>query len=396
MKELTPFDTFVVKIASQCNLNCSYCYMYNLQDDTYKNQPAIMNEAIAKALGKKISLHAKEHGLSAVHVIFHGGEPLLVGKNRFRRLVNILKSEINDTIVVFSVQSNGTLVNTEWAKTFVELEIPVGISIDGPKYFNDIHRLYKSGKGSFDKTLKGIRTLQHVDDKSRVFGAVMAVVNTDIPPAEMYSFWKFLDVESFDLSLPHANLEYPPSLGSANYGEWMKSFFDLWFDENNSSLQIRYFENILRTMFGYNRSTDNIGGKPVSVVVVETDGGIEPTDAFKCCENGITKVGLNVISNDFDELYSSRFVEQLQAGSKSLCKKCQSCELINVCGGGYMPHRYSKKNGFDNPSIYCDDLYNLIHHIRKRVIETFPKDLQMQIPQVIKTRTQKSIPIVEV
>ena len=134
-------------------------------------------------------------------------------------------------------------------------------------------------------------------------------------------------------------------------------------------------------------------------MVVETDGGIEPTDAFKCCENGLTKVGLNVLEDEFDELYTRQFVEKLQIGSKSLCQKCQSCELLNVCGGGYMPHRYSKKNGFDNPSIYCDDLYELIHHMRQRVVKTLPEEVQRQIPKFVQTKKNdhpKFIPIVEV
>jgi len=36
---------------------------------------------------------------------------------------------------------------------------------------------------------------------------------------------------------------------------------------------------------------------------------------------------------------------------------------MNACGGGYLPHRFSKENGYDNPSVYCDDLYAIYEHI---------------------------------
>ena len=161
-----------------------------------------------------------------------------------------------------------------------------------------------------------------------------------------------------------------------SYDDWLVSFFDLWFDQNRADRHVRYFENILRMLFQYPVSTDNIGGKPVGVVVVETDGGIEPTDAFKCCEDGITKLGANVTSNEFDDLYAIPMVRTLQHGTAMLCETCQACELRDVCGGGYMPHRYSTSRKFDNPSVYCGDLDRLIRHIRSRTIRSLPPPLQ--------------------
>jgi uncharacterized protein len=204
----------------------------------------------------------------------------------------------------------------------------------------------------------------------------MSVVNTDISPRELFDFWQFLDVPSFDLSLPHANYAHPPRQGTMSYGDWMIEFFDLWFDQNRPDRHIRYFENMLRMLFGYPFSTDNIGGKPVGVVVVETDGCIEPTDAFKCCEEGITKLGVNVQRDEFDTLYKYSMVKTLQNGAPMLCQTCQACELRDVCGGGYMPHRYSRERGFDNPTVYCGDLMKLIRHIRVRTLASLPPEIR--------------------
>ena len=109
-----------------------------------------------------------------------------------------------------------------------------------------------------------------------------------------------------------------------SYGEWLIEFFDLWFRQNREDRRVRYFDNMFRMFFGCPLSTDNIGGKPVGVVVVETDGSIEPTDAFKCCAEGITKLGLNIASDDFDDLYGLPLVATLQHGTLGVVRDVQA------------------------------------------------------------------------
>jgi uncharacterized protein len=375
-----PFTTFVVKVVSRCNLNCSYCYMYNLADQTYRGQPAFMTPAIANALVSRIKSHSARHGVTWAHLILHGGEPLLMGKARVREWVTIVREGLRGSLTpYFSMQSNGTLLDPEWVDLLADLDVGIGISVDGPQPYHDEFRVDHMGRGSFDDVVAGIRLLQRHPRGRQIFTTVMGVVNTDIPPKELFDFWQFLDVDGFDLSLPHANYLHPPRQGRMSYGAWMIELFDLWFDQNRRDRHIRYFENMLRMLFRYPLSTDNIGGRPVGVVVVETDGGIEPTDAFKCCEDGLTKLGLNVARNEFDDMYTFPMVGVLQTGAPRLCDACQACPVRDVCGGGYMPHRYRRENGFDNPSVYCADLLALTNHIRERVVEVIPEPLMAKL-----------------
>ncbi len=378
--ENVPFNTFVIKTVSRCNLNCSYCYMYNLADRTYRDQPGVMSELVTERLASRIATHAKAHGLANVHIVMHGGEPLLMGIPRFTTWVETMRKILStETNPFFSMQSNGVLISNDWIDALIESGVGIGVSVDGPKKYHDAFRVDHKGNGSFNAVVQGIRTLQAHPRGCEIFSTVMGVVNPSITPKELFRFWQFLDVPGFDLSLPHANHLHRPPKGSISYGKWLIDFFDLWFDQNRSDRHIRYFENILRMIFGYQISTDNIGGKPVGVVVVETNGGIEPTDAFKCCEEGITKIGMNVVDNDFDDLYKIDMVQDLQHGASRLCSTCQGCDLRNVCGGGYMPHRYSREKKFDNPSIYCRDLESLIRHIRRRVDSAIPDELQQKL-----------------
>jgi uncharacterized protein len=350
--------------------------MYNLADRTYRDQPAVMSDEVTIAMTRRIAAHAAQHDVPWVHIILHGGEPLLMGKRRLQTWIELVRAELGvQPEPFFSIQSNGVLIDDEWIDVLVDLRVSIGISTDGPKSFHNAFRVDHKGRGSFDDVVAGIRKLQAHPRGPEIFSVVMGVVNPDIPPRQLFDYWQFLDVPGFDLSLPHANYLHPPRQGRLSYGDWMIEFFDLWFDQNRPDRHIRYFDNMLRMLFGYPLSTDNIGGKPVGVVVVETDGSIEPTDAFKCCEDGITKLGANVRYNDFDDLYHFSMVQTLQHGAPMLCATCQACPILNVCGGGYMPHRYSRERGFDNPSVYCADLMKLILHIRQRVLAVLPSDI---------------------
>jgi uncharacterized protein len=62
-----------------------------------------------------------------------------------------------------------------------------------------------------------------------------------------------------------------------------------------------------------------------------------------------------------------------------LCAQCRGCPVRAVCGGGYLPHRYSSRNGFDNPSVYCRDLMKLIVHIQARVLTTLPHSVRSKL-----------------
>ncbi|MDE5639211.1 MAG: hypothetical protein K2I47_05385, partial [Odoribacter sp.] len=57
-----------------------------------------------------------------------------------------------------------------------------------------------------------------------------------------------------------------------------------------------------------------------------------------------------------------------------LCEKCKRCIVKNICGGGQLAHRYSKNNGFDNPSIYCHEIFKYIVHVQNVLMKDLPEN----------------------
>lgn len=377
-RKIVPFKTFVVKVASRCDLNCSYCYMYNLQDKTYRNQPPRMDLDVALRTAERIRSHSERHGSPEVHIILHGGEPLTVGMNYLHQWLEVVRRGLGTSLDgYYSMQSNGVALTDEWIEFLAEHGVGIGISLDGPKHVHDRFRLHHNGRGSYDEVIGAIERLKRHPRGKEIFSTVMSVADVDLDPHEAWEHFKSLGIFGFDISLPHANHLHPPREGKWSYRDWLITLFDAWFDDSELH-GFRYFENILRGLFGYPFSTDNIGGKPVGVLVIETNGDYEGTDALKCTVEGMTKLGHNVMTDEIDTIYENPLVARLQQIDVPLCETCQTCPASKVCGGGYLPHRYHAETrgilrpGFENPSVYCDALFGLVEHAYHRVLETLP------------------------
>jgi uncharacterized protein len=361
-----PFHTFLVKVSSLCNLNCSYCYVYQSPDDSWKSKPKFLEPETAHHIAAAIQQHVDEHKLSEVAIIFHGGEPLLAGLGRLQMLVGIFSSLVHCRIR-WGLQTNGTLLNDALIGFLFEHEFSVGLSIDGMRVHNDRHRVYHSGASSYDDTVAAIRLLQSYPNWKQILGGVLFVVDIRNNPVDVLKAIIDLEVPGAKLLLPDAHHGFPPpysNTGSLVYGKWLCEFFNTWFN-NFPDLEVPFLEEIIKLMFGGVSSAEEIGAKSVDLIVVETNGEIEAVDTLKIVGREATYTGMNVTSHTFSEVLSHPAIYARMSAFEALCDTCMKCEHLAHCGGGYIPHRYSARNGFLNPSVYCEDLKYLFSHMRK-------------------------------
>lgn len=89
-----PFRTFILKVANRCNIDCDYCFVFNSKDQAARRLPARMDLAVALAAARRIGDHATAHGLRTVHVVLHGGEPLLVGVGHMAALLEAVRDTV--------------------------------------------------------------------------------------------------------------------------------------------------------------------------------------------------------------------------------------------------------------------------------------------------------------
>lgn len=360
-------DTYIMKVASRCNIACTYCYMYTFADQSFRQQPPVMSLETVQLAAEKISRHAERYSLPFVSIVFHGGEPLLAGVQFFERAITILKKTIGETAKLeLAVQTNGTLLNQTWLDLFHEYRVTPGISFDGLEEDHDRFRVNRSGKGTYHRVRDALNLCLN-DPRFREQIGVLCVINPATDPLATFRHFLGVGLKFMDFLFPDHTYETNPSLDGTPYADWLIPIFDEWFALDDPSIGIRMFNAFIGLLFDTPQHLDVWGAEPVTSAVIETDGGLEPLDILKICGPSFTKVGLNIRTHEIDDLYGKNLVQILHGGRASLCEKCQTCDIVNVCGGGYMPWRYSSSNGFNNPAVYCRDLYKLINHVRRSV-----------------------------
>jgi uncharacterized protein len=365
-----PINEFIIKAASRCNLNCDYCYEYNLGDDTWKSQPKLMNEETARVLGARIAEHASQHGLSNVFISFHGGEVLLLGPKRLEQICHILREQVGDaTHLLFSMQTNATLLTERFVDVIQRQQIDVSVSIDGNGEAHDRHRVDHRGRGSYDRVLRGIHLLR---DKApdRLTG-LLSVIDVLNDPIETLDAVASHGIQRIDFLLPHYHWDSSPPRPDGDpiaYGRWYWEIYGAWTADRHPGVEIRFLANIVSQLAGGPSLYEQMTLSPVTLVVISTDGSIEAVDSIKGTGSGAQQLGLNIHSVGFDAALHTDLVSIRQAGDAQLCQECRQCRYKRECAGGYFPHRWGRDRRFDNPSVYCADLYWLVSKIRDDLI----------------------------
>ncbi|MFJ6616730.1 radical SAM protein [Kitasatospora sp. NPDC091335] len=366
----TPSSTFIIKIAGACNLNCTYCYVYNLGDTTYESRPKVMSKAVAGAALDRIFEYARSNDLPYVGLALHGGEPTLVGKRWMAWFLDeVARRASGGPLATLSVQTNGTELDGDWLDIFAEHKVSIGISIDGPEAWHDQFRVNHAGRGSYRKVRQAIELLA-ADPRGLPWGT-LTVANPDYPGTRIFSHLAELGVRNMDFLWPDHHHDMRPPWPAGALSRYYIELFDAWLDAMNPDIKIRWFATVIEMLLGSTPRIDAIGLQSIAEVVVEADGSLEPLDVLRVCSNGMTQMGLNVTRNSIDELRSTRLFSQGLRSAELLPADCLECPVLNVCGGGYLPHRWGNGRGFRNPSVHSGELRRTIEHIRDRVAAEF-------------------------
>jgi uncharacterized protein len=364
-----PFRQFILKVHSRCNLSCSYCYVYEMADQGWRGLPKRMSPAVADKVVERIATHVDKHGLASVDIILHGGEPLLAGAEWTAGLVGLLRSKVPAQVNV-GLQTNGTLLNRAMLATLKRLGIMVGVSLDGGAEATGRHRRFADGRNSFAAVADGLDLLQSPEYRD-CYSGILCTIDVQNDPVSTYEALLKFAPPALDLLLPHANWSCPPP--GNGYADWLISVFERWYSAPKQETRIRFFSELIQLVLGHPGEVEGLGLLPSTLVVVDTDGSIKQLDSLSSAYPGAADTGLDVMSGSFDDAFDHPTTVARQLGAEALSPECRACPVMDVCGGGLYPHRYREGEGFRHPSVYCQDLLQLITHVRDRVVaDLFP------------------------
>lgn len=366
---MIPIDTVLVKLASRCNLSCDYCYVYQMGDEAWRLQPKRMAESTAQSVAEQLG-RLVEQQARPLSVVFHGGEPLLVGARNFERICALFRSSLGSASGLH-LQTNGVLITDEVIDVCAAHDVGISISIDGPAAVHDRHRGDHRGLGSHERVVKAIRRVLAHGSGAELLSGLLAVIDLGSDPAEVYEFLKSLGAPSVDLLYRDGNHDVLPpgksSTRSKEYGEWMSCLLDVYLDDPEP-IRVRVLDDMLRLILGGRSRKEGVGLTEYGILVVETDGTVAKNDTLKSASSGDRFADhVSALNGDLVTFVQSGAFEAYHRSQRPTAPECLGCPELAVCGGGMPTHRWSAAKGLSNPSVFCADQLHLIARMRERV-----------------------------
>jgi len=350
-------DTVLMKVASRCNFNCSYCYVYNMGDENWRAQPKRLSAEVQQLVAAELGSLMREQG-HPFSVVLHGGEPLLLGPTRIELLIRALRAELGSACGI-SIQTNGVLLSEAILGICAQYDVTISVSLDGPAEIHDRCRVDLGQRPTHEKVMAGITLLKAHPQADRLFSGVLAVVDPTSDPASIYKYFKGLAVPNVDFlyrdgnhtTLPHGKA----SVQSVEYGRWMSSVLDCYVADP-APFRIRMLDDMMKLMLGGYGVKEGVGLTDYGILVIDTDGSIKKNDTLKSSPPGDKfNEAWSVASHSLTSIAASPAFEAYHYAQRPTSATCRTCPHLTVCGGGMLTHRYKDGYNFDNPTVFCDD-----------------------------------------
>lgn len=374
-----PLYVMLKPVSSICNLACKYCY-YLEKNNLYKtpdnsHEKFIMSDELLEKFTKQ---YIEAQTQPQILFTWHGGETLMRPISFYKKAMEFQQKYAKGRQIDNCIQTNGTLINDEWAQFFAENNWLVGISIDGPQEFHDEYRRTRHNGPSFHKVMKGVEILK----KHNVQWNAMAVVNdfnADYP-VEFYNFFKSIGSQFIQFApiveriLHHDDGRLLACLADADQGEladfsvdaeqwgdFMCALFDEWVKEDVGKYYIQFFDSTLANWVGEQPGICTMAKTCGHAGVMEYNGDVYACDHFVFPEY---KLG-NIHSKTLTEMmYSPEQTKFGQNKHDSLPKQCKECEFLFACNGGCPKDRFAyTADGEPGLNYLCKGWYKFFKHV---------------------------------
>jgi uncharacterized protein len=321
-----PIHALSLAIAQKCNLGCSYCYA---QQGEFGGPAKNMSAETANRAVDLLMANASPG--ARLNLAFLGGEPL-VNRSVLQSVTRCAagSAESRGLTLTFSITTNGTLLNPADADFFEAFGFAVTVSLDGPREVHDSLRMYKSGRGSFDRIMENVRPLLSRQRRMQVSARVTVTPNNLALRRTLDDFINagFHGVGfSPMLSAPNGNGEMQPDDLERMLGEMIdcgREFERRWHAGE------RYpFANMLNAMQEIEKGTHRPYpcGAGAGYLGVSADGDLSPCHRFV----GDSDTVMGSLSAGVDTERQSEWLADRHVHRQQPCRDCWARYL---CGGG--------------------------------------------------------------
>jgi uncharacterized protein len=333
------FQVFVKPAGAACNLACGYCYYVEKAElhpsGGVPRMPADLLEAY-------IAQHLDASDGPVTRFSWHGGEPTVLGLDYFRAIVELQRRHRPPgRRIANGMQTNGLLVDEEWAKFLAAERFSVGLSLDGPA---DLHDPYRKTRGGEPTHARVTRTLERLQRHRVACDILCAVHDLNVRhPLRVYRFFRQAGVRSIGfLPVVEADPEAPggataQTVPAEAYGEFLCTVFDEWAARDTARIEVQAFEELTRPARGIAHSLCILRETCGDVPVVEHTGDVYSCDHFV---DDRYRLGNLRESRLADLLASPRQRAFGLAKRDTLPRQCMECDVLDQCHGGCPKDRF--------------------------------------------------------
>jgi uncharacterized protein len=335
-------NTILIKPTSWgCNLRCDYCF-YLEKEQYYPG--ALPDHRMSEETLEEMIKQSYERPDPPIFA-WQGGEPTMMGLPFFRKALELQHHYAEGRPVQNTIQTNGVLLDEEWANFLRNNKFLVGLSLDGKKPVHDAYRLDAAGEGSWLRVQKAARLLM----RKKVEVNALATVNAESVhrPEETYRFLKalgftfmqFIPIVETDPEDPSRSTDW--SVDPEDYGRFLCRIFDLWkkdidMDQLKAKISVRYFDSLLHSYLG-NMPPDCAMMPECGVyLVVEHNGDVFPCDFYVQPD---LRIG-NIHSGNLRLMLNSNPQTNFGRMKFDMVDECRTCPWLKHCHGGCLKDRY--------------------------------------------------------
>ncbi len=387
------FHVMAKPTGAACNLACTYCFFLS-KDALYPGSPQRMSDEVLEAYVRQV---LESHRGPEVALAWQGGEPTLMGLDFFRRAVELAERYRRpDQAVSYTIQTNGTLLDDQWAAFFQEHGFLVGLSLDGPREMHDAYRVAPGGQGTWERVLRGWEVLQRHGVDTNILCCVHAA-NAD-HPLEVYRFFRdelgarylqFIPIVERVTAETRALAEQgwgerpgakrplytqrgrgvtSRSVKPLAYGRFLADIFDEWVGRDVGEVFVQMFDVTLGSFVGQHNLC-------VFAPRCGTALALEPNGDLYACDHYVEpdyRLG-NILETPLIELVASE--KQRRFGRDKwdrLPDYCRRCDVLFACQGEcprnrflLTPGRKADGGGQDGLNYLCEGYRHFFRHVRE-------------------------------
>lgn len=328
---MPPLSVMIKPASGLCNLRCKYCFYGDVTSLRDVPSYGVMTEKTAE---KTVSSALEFADGETVAFAFQGGEPLLAGKKLFGFFVDTVKKyNTKNSRIFFSVQTNGTLIDDEWAEFFAKNKILVGLSLDGD-FDANAFRVDEKGANSYYRILRGAGLLRKHGAEFNILSVLTgkSAVNCE----RIYRHLKnsgFNYIQFIPCLRPFGcKDESELYMTNEQYADFLIRIFNLYVKDfvRGQYVGIRFFDNLVRMYLGEKPEQCGMCGHCTHQFVAEANGNIYPCD-FYCTDEYLLG---NINFSSLESLAKSKKAEDFIKESLVIPDKCRICGFFTLCRAG--------------------------------------------------------------